>query len=373
VARNVAHCLALLAAGGGGALPPPLLISVLGTDPAGEALLAHWRSLGLSTERIRRVEGAATPSVCVVFDAAGDVAASVADVALLESAMTPEVVRSHGDVVAAASLVMLDGDLGQACVEVGAAGSRPRLAVAALRRRRAARARQPPSGDQLPKGKSPPRELVLRRSRVHAWTQEACRLASSGGGQVWFEPVSAAKSTRAVGALHLLHYASPNRQELAAMAAAVRRRQGQPPAAAAAPSSAGDRSAAPLAAQLQALLPDLQDVLGAGLRRALVTLGPAGAALCALSADRRVLVHHAPALPARVVNCSGAGDCMVAGFMRALLEGRGEVEALAWGVAAAKRAVESPTNVPLSMPVEAVRADAQRAMRLTTRHELRCV
>lgn len=61
VARNVAESLARLcqsaaAAGGstagregsaaGGAPPPPLLVSAVGNDLAGQALLAHWRTLG---------------------------------------------------------------------------------------------------------------------------------------------------------------------------------------------------------------------------------------------------------------------------------------------------------------------------------------
>jgi hypothetical protein len=52
--------------------------------------------------------------------------------------------------------------------------------------------------------------------------QEACRQAAATGAPVWFEPVSAPKSTRATALLSLLSFISPNEQELAAMAAAVR-------------------------------------------------------------------------------------------------------------------------------------------------------
>jgi hypothetical protein len=37
------------------------------------------------------------------------------------------------------------------------------------------------------------------------------------------------------------------------------------------------------------------------------------------------------ALPASVVNCSGAGDCLVAGAVYALMAGRGVADALAFG------------------------------------------
>lgn len=49
VARNVAEALALLLqkAGGAGSSPQlPLLVSVVGDDLAGRALLQHWRELG---------------------------------------------------------------------------------------------------------------------------------------------------------------------------------------------------------------------------------------------------------------------------------------------------------------------------------------
>ena len=41
---------------------------------------------------------------------------------------------------------------------------------------------------------------------------------------------------------------------------------------------------------------------------------------------------HLPALPARVVNTSGAGDCLVAGTMWALVSGQEPATALAHGM-----------------------------------------
>ncbi|KAI3426112.1 hypothetical protein D9Q98_008491 [Chlorella vulgaris] len=361
VARNVAEALALLltsaagAAGGSGsstASPPaalPLLVSAVGDDLAGSALLRHWQELGLSTACIARLHGGATPTVAAVFDLAGELAACVADASLLEEQLTPQLLRSPpvAAALAAAPIVMLDGNLS-------------------------------------------PEAL-----------QEACRQAAAAGVPVWFEPVSAPKSVRAAALLHRISFVSPNRQELAAMAAAVRQRQqqhtdrqpctcrqqpclcglqssisgeqcctcsqqcsctagscrgsqcagsccrtpayeGQP-----ASSGAGAEPGAQLEDLLRSMLPDIAAVLGAGVQHVVLTLGPDGAALCRLEGDgKAVAVCHMPALPAAVLSCSGAGDCLVAGCLFALARGLPVKAALAHGIAASKAAVESPLNVP---------------------------
>ncbi|EFN56299.1 hypothetical protein CHLNCDRAFT_144692 [Chlorella variabilis] len=322
VARNMAEALALLlksagsgAGSGGGsgagtpaAAPPPLplLVSAVGDDLAGTALLQHWRSLGLSTGLISRLPGAATPTVSVVFDLGGEVAACVADVASLEARLAPPLLRAPAvaAALAAAPVVMLDGNLSAAALE------------------------------------------------------EVCGQAAAAGVPVWFEPVSVPKSTRAASLLSLLTFVSPNERELAAMAAAVRRQQ-QAQRGTQAPSSRGSpqqeaggagptaAAAASPRASLLRLLPDIATLLLAGVRHVVVTMGPQGAALCTLGPDRQaVAVCHVPALPAAVVNCSGAGDCLVAGCLFALARGLPAEAALAHGAAAAKAAVESQANVP---------------------------
>ncbi len=60
----------------------------------------------------------------------------------------------------------------------------------------------------------------------------------------------------------------------------------------------------------------------------------------------QVTYLHFPALPASIVNLSGAGDCLVAGALVALSAGSDLATALAHGVSAAKWAVESQSNVP---------------------------
>ncbi len=69
-----------------------------------------------------------------------------------------------------------------------------------------------------------------------------------------------------------------------------------------------------------------------------------GSNLCT-PADResnlQVTYLQFPALPASIVNLSGAGDCLVAGALVALSAGSDVATALAHGVSAAKWAVES--------------------------------
>ena len=63
-----------------------------------------------------------------------------------------------------------------------------------------------------------------------------------------------------------------------------------------------------------------------------VTLGAEGAALYHQTANRAYQIHHMPALPAKVRNTNGAGDCLVAGACMRLLQGATPVAALAFGL-----------------------------------------
>lgn len=75
----------------------------------------------LSAACIARLPGGVTPTVSVVFDLGGEVAACVADVLLLERALTPRLLRQPPvrQALGAAPVVMLDGNLGEAALEVG--------------------------------------------------------------------------------------------------------------------------------------------------------------------------------------------------------------------------------------------------------------
>lgn len=128
----------------------------------------------------------------------------------------------------------------------------------------------------------------------------------------------------------------------------------------------------------------------AGTQRVLVTLGARGAALMRLHGplpppshppppphhpppppsqplpppSPTIHVTHLPAQPVgAIVNLSGAGDTLVGGLAAALVCGCSDVEAVAHGVAAAARAVQSEHNVPPELDegggLAALRADAR--------------
>lgn len=76
VGRNVAEAMAMMGS-------PSLLISVVGEDAAGDALLSRWTSLGLPTYGILRCPEVSTPVVSAVLDFSGELAAGIADVSTL--------------------------------------------------------------------------------------------------------------------------------------------------------------------------------------------------------------------------------------------------------------------------------------------------
>lgn len=235
---------------------------------------------------------------------------------------------------------------------------------------------------------------------------------------VWFEPVSVPKSTRATSLLSLLTYVSPNEHELAAMAAATRLQrhfqQEQQHCNGGASCCCNDscmlhgqrhteQQQEDVPATLQKLAPDIATLLVAGVQHVVLTLGAQGAALCTLEARQQLIagaglddigacvslpqsdliyqamlsplldcsaVCHVPALPATMVNSSGAGDCLVAGCLFALAQGLHADAVLAHGVATARAAVESQRNVPASLHAGTVRSDAAAALACSRRFYL---
>ena len=311
--------------------------------------------------------------VSVVFDWAGEVAACVADVALLEAALTPTLLQSPALAasLAAAPLLLLDGNLSAAALEAA-------CAIAGT------------GAGASDSGASSSDNLAPKPPGA-SWGSGRCR--------IWFEPVSAPKSVRAVGVLAQLDFISPNAAELVAMAEALWQRQegqqdrcqngghrkqwpagsselGGPASQACGSSSSGGGGGSTLSSstqgqpgegaapttQIQALLPHVRALLAAGVGHIVLTLGAVGAALCRLDpGGRQVLVTHMPALAAAVVNCSGAGDCLVAGCLFGLAQGSTPEQALSYGLAAARAAVESSGNVPARLSASALARDAAQA------------
>ncbi|KAF8063071.1 ARL6 [Scenedesmus sp. PABB004] len=297
VGRNIAEAAHHLLVGaplpqqhGQAQRPPVLLVSVIGHDAAGDALMAHLRHQGMATSGVAQVRGVSTPCVAAVLDRHGEVAASVADVAA-PRLLTPGLVACYGPELRGARLVVLDGNLA-------------------------------------------PDTLAA-----------AAKLASESAVPVLFEPVSVPKAAACVPVLRRLSYITPNGAELLAIADAA---AGTPPQRAQHPALPDEPQQL-----LAALAPAAAVVLRTGLRHIVLTMGHHGAALLWLeplrgAAGRQALAaRHVPAAPARaVVSLSGAGDTLTGGFAAALARGAAPAEALALGVAAARLAVECPHNVP---------------------------
>lgn len=215
------------------------------------------------------------------------------------------------------------------------------------------------------------------------------QLASSHKVPVWYEPVSAPKAPRiakvarsfvsnessscttrglnqqscippvvvyqhSTQCLRHVTFISPNIPELLALADTLRLAADLPVL----PPPTHDAS---WSATLTALLPVLETVLEAGVQYVVLTLGAQGAALaCRHPTKHSAVVFHLDALPATVVNTSGAGDCLVAATVAALVRGADPIDALAQGIAVAHVAVSTGGNVPPVLDAAAVRRDAAR-------------
>lgn len=151
----------------------------------------------------------------------------------------------------------------------------------------------------------------------------------------------------------------------------------------------------PIDSLFQRLKPAIWILLKSGIKVVIVTLGSNGVLLCSKGGPSFMRVHHEgikrgafsrllyktvaiscppnlipgfaksedssllfavhfPALPASVVRLAGAGDCLVGGTLSSICAGLDVMQSLAVGIAAAKAAVESETNVPHVLNLAAI-------------------
>nr|XP_023909124.1 uncharacterized protein LOC112020797 [Quercus suber]POF26601.1 pseudouridine kinase [Quercus suber] len=330
VARNVAECVSKLGA-------KPFMISAVGLDMAGKLLLEHWKSAGLSTEGIRKQQDIGTPVVCNILDINGELAAAVASVEAIEKFLTPEWIQQFKYSICSAPILMVDANL------------------------------IPPALDA------------------------SCQIAAKSSVPVWFEPVSVAKSRRVASVAKYVTVASPNEDELIAMANALSCANVFPPI---------ERGNKDLTESLfQKLKPAIWLLLEKGIRIIVVTLGSDGVFLCSKGGpsfmnsglerlkpygsceqfykivtsscpphwcgatdsekDSHLFAVHFPALPASVVRLTGAGDCLVGGMLASICAGLNLMQSVAVGIAAAKAAVEAETNVPTAFSLASIADDAR--------------
>ena len=310
VARNIAEGLARLV---GDAGPAPMLISAVGDDVAGRALIDAWRALGGDTRGVRVCTGASTPVVATVLDHDGEVAASVADTLTTEKGLDASWIAKHADSIGRATVLVLDGNCAESTINAAVDAAERVVGPWA-------------NGEQKP--------------------------------LVWFEPVSVAKSIRATEVLAKLDFTSPNAGECRAMANAVRARQGVAPL----PMDSSVFEFRNVDDAVSTMCDDVETLLRAGVRRVVLTLGSLGCVLVKNDGGDRSW-RHVPALtdgagrpPLR--SLVGAGDALVAGAVAALMAGRGEEAAMAVGVASARRAAEADGPVHSGHSLKSLERDA---------------
>ena len=105
VARNIAENLARLGA-------PVALITAVGNDASGRAVLAHAESTGIDTRGTLKIEGASSGTYTAVLNREGDMALALADMALYDE-LTPAFLAARQQQRAGASLIVADLNLPQ--------------------------------------------------------------------------------------------------------------------------------------------------------------------------------------------------------------------------------------------------------------------
>lgn len=103
VARNIAENLARLGA-------PTALITAVGNDTSGRALLAHAEDAGIDTRGALRLDGASSGTYTAVLDRDGELVVALADMALNER-LTPAFLATGQQQRAGAALVVADLNL----------------------------------------------------------------------------------------------------------------------------------------------------------------------------------------------------------------------------------------------------------------------
>lgn len=260
VARNVAENLARLGT-------PVRLVSAVGTDPAGDALLADLAAVGVDVEPVRRVD-LPTGSYTAVLDHAGDLVIGVADMAAVESLCPADIDESaFGD----AAFAVVDGNL-------------------------------------------------LRDTVAHCLS-----LAARVGVPVALDPVGVAKAQR-LSVDQPVHTFTPNREELAAF------------------TGTGDVDHA------------VKICHDRGIGTVWLREGAAGSTL--FRGDQEPVRVQLP--PAEVVDVTGAGDAMLAGYLHRLVTGVSPEEAAHFGAAAAWLTVGSPATVRPDLAAELVHLTLDR-------------
>eukprot|EP00741_Cyanophora_paradoxa_P017374 tig00020964_g16783.t1 len=321
VGRNIAEALARLGV-------QPFLVSAVGRDPQGDALLAHARALRICVDGVLRLE---RPGNLALPPPAAAAAAAVA----AGGAKAPPDAGGDvpkGDTSAYVAIMSEQGEMLAGISDARAIGS---LSPPVIARHRS----------QIASA----RMLVLD-ANLHAESLAyAAGLAAAARVPVWFEPVSVAKAVRTVlharAALAQFSYVSPSYDELVAMSRALDGASSDDP-----------EGVVPGPGCVEAGKPHAGRLLGAGVRCVVAKMGKYGILLATKDEKTGAPVFsHYPAFPANVVNVTGAGDSVVGGMVAALVGGAPLEAAVVVGLKAAKLSVEcssaiSPALSPSLLP-----------------------
>ena len=123
VGRNIAENLARLGT-------RTYLVASIGSDGLGDQVLSATSNAGVQVEHVRR-SARATGTYTAVLDTDGELVVAVADMAATDE-LAPEQVDGARDLIAAASLLVLDGNLSTATLGFAPALCRPQPASACL-------------------------------------------------------------------------------------------------------------------------------------------------------------------------------------------------------------------------------------------------
>jgi pseudouridine kinase len=181
------------------------------------------------------------------------------------------------------------------------------------------------------------RRHVIMRSRIvvldcnvpKSGLSRAAAIAREGGAEIVVDPVSVAKATRLAALLDArvpIHTVTPNLDELRVLTSGAKDDISDLPA----------RSA---------------ELHGAGVQNVWVRLGARGSFLSIMNGDTQRTIGLAPC-SATLVDATGAGDAMLAGYVAALLRGLDVAEAARYGRAAAAITIESRNTVSETMSPE---------------------
>ncbi|KAJ8249565.1 hypothetical protein COCON_G00227810 [Conger conger] len=294
VGRNIADCMARLG-------EPALLISAVGADTQGEALLSHCSHM--DTRGVARIPGHRTATYCAVITGGGELSLGLGDMDIHQQ-ITAQYVTQFEDLLSTADLICLDGNIPVSTIDY------------------------------------------------------VCSVSRKYAVPVWYEPTDTDKAPKPFlsDSWRNLSYTSPNLAELCAMNQTLGL-----PTPAVLPGEVGEVLGCAVAL-CRPLLEHLQCVLVTLGPLGVLLCGEQEGGAVRLSPRKQPRTHglcavHYPAVPLTpgdVVNVSGAGDSLAGAVMAGALRGLGADDSVRLGLLAACLSLASPHPIAPSLSAQTV-------------------